>query len=84
MDLFKMKMESFKYFTIKESLEAAKEDGYALQYVQNQTEEICLEAVRQYGDALQYADISVLTEISEEMTLEDVCKALGKNIKIIK
>ena len=37
-----------------EALEAVKKNGYALQFVQNQTEEICLEAVKKNGYALQY------------------------------
>ena len=38
----------------QKDLESVREDGYNLQYVENQTEEICLEAVRQTGWALQY------------------------------
>ena len=37
------------------SFAAVKQNGYALQYVKDQTTEICLEAVKQSGDALQYA-----------------------------
>jgi hypothetical protein len=37
-----------------EALEAVKEDGYALQYVKEQTPEICLAAVKQNGYVLQY------------------------------
>ena len=40
-------------------LKAVKQDGYALQYVQNQTEEICLEAVKQNGYARYYIDMSI-------------------------
>jgi len=35
---------------IKNDLEAVKQNGYALKYVENQTEEICLEAVKQKGE----------------------------------
>ena len=46
---------------INECLEAVKEDGYALQYVKEQTEDICLAAVKQNGDALQFVkDINML------------------------
>ena len=38
----------------KEALAAVEQDGYALQYVEKQTEAICLEAVKQNGYALQY------------------------------
>ncbi len=36
------------------ALEAVKQDGYALQYVKDQTEAVALEAVKQDGRALQY------------------------------
>ena len=35
-------------------LKAVEEDGYALQYVKEQTENICLKAVEEDGDALRY------------------------------
>ena len=38
----------------KHCLEAVKRNGYALQYVKEQTEAICLEAVKEDGYALQY------------------------------
>ena len=37
----------------EEALEAVTQYGLALQYVHNQTPEICLAAVKQYGLALQ-------------------------------
>ena len=51
-----------KYFSLpcktnlkgKEALAAVKQDGNALQYVEEQTETICLAAVEQDGCALQY------------------------------
>jgi hypothetical protein len=63
-------------------LEAVKQDGYALRYIHKQTEEICLEAVKQNGNALQYVDESIFVE--SDMTLEEVCKELGREIRIIK
>ena len=65
-------------------LEAVRQNSYALQWVQNQTEEICIEAVRKNGCALRYVNIDAITPSAVEMTLEQVCKELGKNIKIIK
>ena len=47
MNLRQMKNDFYKYFTEEESLAAVKEDGYALRYVKEQTEEICLAAVKQ-------------------------------------
>jgi ABC-type Fe3+ transport system substrate-binding protein len=43
-----------EYATESESMEAVKQNGYALKYVKEQTEAVCLEAVKQNGDALQY------------------------------
>jgi hypothetical protein len=43
--------------TGKEALEAVKNNGYALQFVNTQTPEICLEAVKQNGYALQFVKI---------------------------
>jgi hypothetical protein len=36
-----------------------KQNGLALEYVKEQTPEICLEAVKQDGYALQYVDASI-------------------------
>ena len=40
--------------TSKAALAAVKQNGYALQFVREQTPAICLAAVKRYGDALQY------------------------------
>ena len=66
-ELIKAKKATYKYFTETESLEAVKQDGNALQYVTNQTEQICLEAVKQYGYALQY-----VTNQTKKICLEAV------------
>ena len=57
----------------KEALEAVKQNGYALQYVKEQTESICLEAVKEDGDALQYVNKSIF-----EQTIT-VCPYCGNN-----
>ena len=51
----------------KEALEAVKNDGYALQYVKDQTESVCLEAVKNNGYALRYVkeEIFIKTETVE-------------------
>ena len=60
-----MKLSEFlKRFNLKESLiitysgadamKAVERDGYALQYVKDQTPDLCLKAVKQNGDALKY------------------------------
>ena len=46
------------------ALEAVKNDGYALQYVKDQSEAVCLEAVKRNGDALRYV---LILEIFEKL-----------------
>ena len=55
------------WYKEKSCLEAVKQDGYALQYVKEQSEAVCLEAVKQDGDALRY-----VKEQSEAVCLEAV------------
>ena len=38
----------------KLAIKAVESDGYALRYVKEQTEPICLKAVERNGDALRY------------------------------
>jgi hypothetical protein len=105
-ELIKQKESTYKYFTENESLKAVEQDGYALRYVQNQTEEICLKAVEQDGNALQYVqnqteeiclkaveqDGYALQYVQEtlfkkepkELTINEISKLLGYEIKIIK
>ena len=45
-----------------DSLEAVKQDGDSLQYVKEQTSEICLEAVKQDGYSLQYVKKSIFSK----------------------
>lgn len=48
---------SIKYSAILDVnavLKAVEQDGYALQYVKDQTEAICLKAVERHGYALRY------------------------------
>ena len=56
MNLQELHKKYLEYKTIKDcdALAAVNQDGWALKYVQNQTEEICLAAVNQDGYALQY------------------------------
>jgi len=35
-------------------IKAVEQDGYALQYVKDQTEAVCIKAVEQDGDALRF------------------------------
>ena len=57
-----------KNLTGKEALAAVEQDGFALRYVQMQTEEICLAAVKQKGYALRYV----------QMQTEEICLAAVK------
>jgi hypothetical protein len=51
----------------EEDLQKVKQDGYALQYVKEQTLELCLEAMKQDGCALKY-----VKEQTYELCLEAV------------
>ena len=55
-----MKVKFSAILTIKEALEVVKRNGYALQYVKEQTEAVCLKAVERNGYALQYVLIKEL------------------------
>jgi hypothetical protein len=62
----------------KKDLEAVKENGWALQFVQNQTPEICLEAVKQNGYALEH-----VKNQTPELCLEAV-KQNGNSLYYVK
>ena len=65
-----MKITFSAILTVEAALKAVERNGYALQYVKEQTETLCLKAVEQDGDALQYV---------QEQT-EPVClKAVERN-----
>ncbi|MCP4987283.1 MAG: hypothetical protein GY928_14890, partial [Colwellia sp.] len=57
-------------------------------YVSEQSESICLEAVKQNGDALRYVDGKIFEEIiTIEITIDEIARIKGVNpnmIKIIK
>lgn len=46
----------------KEAIEAVKQNGYSLQYVKEQTSEICLEAVKRNELSLRYVNKSIFTK----------------------
>ena len=58
--------------------EAVKESGYALEYVKQQTEEICLEAVKENCSVIQY-----IKEQTEEICLAAV-KQNGNSLQYVK
>jgi len=80
-----MKQEMYRDYSPKEALEAVKRDGYALQYVKEQSEALCLEAVKQNGDALRYVDERCLAcAPCKEMTVAEINEALGFDVRIVK
>lgn len=64
----------------KKALEAVKQDGYALQYVKDQTQDICIEAVKQDGYALRYVDKSIFD--NEDIIVIDGKKYSESTIKL--
>ncbi len=53
------------------ALKAVESDGYALQYVMDQTEAVCLKAVERDGDALRYVlDRKLFTAIAAKFGIE--------------
>ena len=64
------------------ALEAVRQDGHMLLYVKEQTEEICLEAVRRSKYALQYVESSMFS--SNDATVEAIELLKSKGFKIVK
>ena len=62
-------LSSKKNLSGEKALEAVKQNGYILQYVNEQTEEICLEAVKQDGYALQYVNEHFFKDNNKYITL---------------
>ena len=62
-----------KYALEKEKLEAVKQDGYFIQYIQNPSEALQLEAVKQNGYAIKYIDnpseINILNQFGKLLTI---------------
>jgi hypothetical protein len=53
-EIYAKKKTTYLYFSELESLKAVENNGYALQFVANQTQEICLKAVENDGYALKF------------------------------
>ena len=64
----------------KEALEAVKQNGYALAYISNPSEQVCLEAVRQNGLALKYVPShmfdSMISSLPDSLKLLSPSKAI--------
>ena len=66
-----MKIKFMGILTIKQSLEAVKRNGDALQYVKDQTEAVALEAVKQDSYALQYVlKLELFIRISSQLGID--------------
>ena len=61
------KEEDIISYSWEEAMDKVKENWYALQYVKEQTEEMCIEAVKQNWYVLQY-----VKEQTEEICIEAV------------
>ena len=54
-----------EWYNLKFCLKAVESDGYALQYVKEQTEAVCLKAVERNGDALRYVNKKVFISVKK-------------------
>ena len=60
-----------------DALEAVKQSGEVLQFVQTQTEAICLEAVKQSGEVLKYVSAEIFNKLENK---SDMIEIDGKKI----
>ena len=66
-----MKIKFSAILTTEEALKAVERNGYALQYVRDQTEAVCLKAVEANGYALQYVkDQSMFSKLAALFSIE--------------
>ena len=64
---FNLKADGIISYSGDEAIKAVEQDGYALQYVKEQTPDICIKAVEQNGNALRYVDKAVFDpEVADE------------------
>lgn len=56
-DLLKLKESTYENWTEEEALRAVRRNSHNLQYVKNQTEEICMAAIEQNEAAIAYVAI---------------------------
>ena len=62
----KTKGDLLKWYDKKYCLEAVKQNGLALQFVKNQTEEICLIALNKNVEAIDFIDIKKFPKVYEK------------------
>lgn len=75
---FNCTVEDTKNLTGNKALESVKENGNSLRFVKEQTEEICLQAVKQDSYSLQYVDLDVFLDTKQTVTLELTDEQLEK------
>ena len=66
------KKELLQWYDEKFCLAFVKRNGYALQFVKNPTKEICIIAVKQKPNTIQYVDLIKFPEIWDRYVLENV------------
>jgi Domain of unknown function (DUF4116) len=66
-----MKIKFYGILTVEAALKAVESDGYALQYVKDQTEPVCLKAVERNGDALRYIlSLELFLKVAAKLGIE--------------
>ena len=65
-----MKIKFSAILTVDAAIKAVESDGYALQYVKDQTEAVCIKAVESDGDALRYVlNIDLFKSIAAKFSI---------------
>ena len=64
-------------------LEAVKQNGDAIQYIHNPSEQVQLEAVKQDGNAIQYFKYAWIKNQTKKMTVTEIEELLGHKVEII-
>ena len=68
-----MKVAFSAILTSEAALKAVESNGYALQYVKDQTEAVCLKAVESDGEALRYVlCLEMFKKIAASLSIEIV------------
>jgi len=66
-----LKIKFKAILTVKAALAAVTQDGYALRYVKDQTEQVALAAVTQNGYALRYVlEFSLFASVATKLGIE--------------
>ena len=71
LEKFNAKEEDTLVLVGDEALKAVERNGYALRYVKEQTEAVCLKAVESDGYALQYVNLEVFVAVKLEVGTEE-------------